>query len=494
MKKREHFMTKVLPEVFVSNAKDASQVYKELKKGRLRKLGSRVYTTNLKESAEILIKRHLWQITKELFPDAVIVDRTALEHRPALDGSIFIVSKKTRAVLLPGISIYPRKGHGPLKEDRPFIEKLFLSCPARAYLENLCKRRSKKGAVSRTLSREEVEKKLEMLLQGVGVAALQQLRDEAKIIAPILGRKKEYKVLNELIGTFLGTHQLQLKSSVAIARTQGFPYDPKRLDLFQHFFETLIKTTIPHRKIRKSGSSLPFFEAYFSNFIEGTEFQVNEAFEIIFEAVIPINRPKDAHDILGTYKIVSDENEMKTCPRNEEELITLLKRRHALIMQGRPEMNPGRFKTVNNQAGMTLFVAPDLVEGTLRKGFQFLQGLQTPFQRAVFMMFLIAEVHPFADGNGRCARIMMNAELVTAKEARIIIPTVFRDNYLSALKALSHNSQYEPLIRTLDFAQNYTALIDWGDFEKANATLKSTHAFEDARDAEYRGMRLTLPS
>ena len=51
-------------------------------------------------------------------------------------------------------------------------------------------------------------------------------------------------------------------------------------------------------------------------------------------------------------------------------------------------------------------------------------------------MFLIAEVHPFADGNGRCGRIMMNAELVAANQARVIIPTVYRNNYLSGLKAL----------------------------------------------------------
>jgi Fic family protein len=129
----------------------------------------------------------------------------------------------------------------------------------------------------------------------------------------------------------------------------------------------------------------------------------------------------------------------KRC-KSSDELIATLKRRHALLMQGRPEMHPGEFKTILNQAGSTLFVAPDLVEGTLRKGFQWFQGLHTPFQRAVYMMFLIAEVHPFADGNGRCARVMMNAELVTKDQARIIIPTIFRNNYLSALKALTHQA------------------------------------------------------
>lgn len=486
-------MTIFFPEVFVSNATMASRVSKGLKLGQLRKLGSKVYTTNFIESDELLIKRHAWFIVKELFPGSVIVDRTALEHRPATDGSIFIVSKKKRAVFLPGLSIHPRKGHGPLVEDKPFMERLYLSCPARAYLENLCRRRTKKGMIARTLSRKEIEEKLELFLQGAGSEALQNLRDEAKRISPELGLKKEFKILNSIIGTLLGTHDASMTSSIAIARSQGLPYDPKRLDLFQKLYESLAILNTPERILKSIGSSLPFFEAYFSNFIEGTEFLVEEAADIIFKGKIPQNRPEDAHDIIGTYRITSDNKEMKRCPKNGDELIAILKRRHALLMQGRPEVRPGEFKTMLNQAGSTLFVAPDLVEGTLRKGFLWLEGLNTPFQRAVYMMFLIAEVHPFVDGNGRCARIMMNAELAAADQVRIIIPTIFRNNYLTALKALTHQGRSDPLIRTLDFAQKYTSLIDWSGFEKAHKMLRATHAFEDANTAELEGNRLLLP-
>jgi Fic family protein len=49
---------------------------------------------------------------------------------------------------------------------------------------------------------------------------------------------------------------------------------------------------------------------------------------------------------------------------------------------------------------------------------------------------------PFADGNGRVARIMMNAELVAAGESRIIVPTIYRNNYLMALTALSQNGNH----------------------------------------------------
>ncbi len=487
-------MPKLLPEVFVSHAEIALYVSREVKKGNLRKLGSRVYTTNLSEPPEVLARRHAWALVGELFPGAVVVDRTALEHRPAADGSVFIISNKKRPVILPGLSIYPRKGAAPLPEDKPFIGGLYLACPARAYLENLIQRRARKGSLARTVSREEMEEKLETLLQVAGPEALQTLRQDAHQISLTLHLTKEFKILDSLIGTLLGTRKSPVTSPLAIARVQGHPYDAKRLDLFQKLYEVLANTPSVHRTIAHTGTALPFFEAYFSNFIEGTEFEVEEAAHIIFEGKIPKDRPQDAHDILGTYQMTSDFKEMKRIPQNEDELIHLLKSRHACLMQSRPEVKPGEFKTIPNRAGLTFFVAPELVEGTLRQGFKWLQALETPFQKAAYMMFLISEVHPFVDGNGRCARLMMNSELIAADQARIIIPTNLWNNYLSALKILSLNHRAEPLIRVLDFAQNYTSLINWSSFKNAQQMLKETHAFDDPNTSDLIGIQLTLPT
>lgn len=486
-------MSNLLPEVFVSSTALTAWISREVKRGRLRKLGSRVYSTNLKESPEVLVRRHAWFLVGELFPGAVIVDRTAFEHRAASDGSIFVVSNKKRPVILPGLAIYPRRGHGPLEEDKPFMERLYLSCPARAYLENMRKTRTRKGSVSRTVSRVEIEERLEMLLQSAGVEALKALRDSMRQIATALKMEKEFNALDALIGTLLGTRKAQVSSPAALARVLGEPYDPKRLELFQKLYEVLAGTAPKIRIASTVGKSLPFFEAYFSNFIEGTEFAIEEAATIIFEGKIPKDRPADAHDIISTYNIVSDDREMKKIPKDVDSFINLLKTRHATLMQQRPELSPGRFKTVPNRAGSTLFVAPELVEGTLRKGFQWLQALDTPFQRAVYMMFLIGEVHPFADGNGRCGRIMMNGELVAAGQSRLIIPTIFRNNYLAALKALTHNGQPLPLIQALDFAQEYTSCIDWSDYKEAKKMFAETHAFEDPMQADLTGIHLILP-
>ncbi|MGC8535512.1 MAG: Fic family protein [Rhizomicrobium sp.] len=65
------------------------------------------------------------------------------------------------------------------------------------------------------------------------------------------------------------------------------------------------------------------------------------------------------------------------------------------------------------------------------------QALEEPFAQALVIMFLVAEVHPFADGSGRMARVMMNAELVAGEQTRIFIASVYRNEYIASLKRLT---------------------------------------------------------
>ena len=127
-------------------------------------------------------------------------------------------------------------------------------------------------------------------------------------------------------------------------------------------------------------------------------------------------------------------------------------------------------------AGATVFVRPELVRGTLREGFRTLNTLPPGLPRAIFAMFLISEVHPFADGNGRVARLLMNAELSTERLTRIMIPLPFRDDYLGALRALSRSANPRPLSRTLDRAQRWVTLMAWQDRDLLSRQLAETRA------------------
>ncbi|MEI9990198.1 MAG: Fic family protein [Rhizomicrobium sp.] len=483
-----------LPETFVSTTGTSRLVSKAVRAGKVRRLASRLYTKDLTSNPESLVRAGLWQIVAGYFPDALIADRTAIEGGPARNGSVFLVSQKGLSdIALPGITLKPRRGARAQPGDLPFMGVVHFSSRPRALLDNFAQSRGR-GSVSRTLSKAEIETYLDNLLRHSGEDELNRLRDEARKLAPRIKREKEFAALNGMIGALLNTKTDKLRTPSARARRKGLAYDPSRLALFESLRAELHRSPpLARPEAPGDGTTLPFFEAYFSNFIEGTEFAVDEAKAIIFENRIPKARPQDAHDILGTYRIVADKNEMKRVPQTFAEFERLLKRRHAEIMHARPDKAPGQYKEDANRAGATMFVAPELVRGTLDQGFKIFKTLEVPLYRAVFMMFLVAEVHPFADGNGRVARIMMNAELVAAKEQRIIIPTIYRANYLSALKAISNRTSPEPLIRMLDFAQRFSLTIDWTDFRRAEAELKAANAFMDSTEAEERGIRLRLP-
>lgn len=490
------FSLKNPPEVFVSTAAVSAPVSRAVAAGKLRKLGSRLYTTNLTEDAASLVRRHLWDIAGGFFPGGLVADRTALEQRPAFDGSVFLVATKGGKITLPGITLHARRDRGPQADDFRLRDNLYCMSTARALLANMHPTRARSGA-ARTLKPAEIEIWLERFLRDSGKDRLGVLRDQIKALAPKLKQEEAGARLDDIIGTLLGTREARLASPAAKARARGAPIDSKRVELLQKLHDALRRfppePARPWQPAQQAAVNQAFFETYFSNFIEGTEFAVEEARAIVFEGVIPRNRPADAHDVIGTFRLVSDSREMKRLPRSPENFIDLLRHRHRVIMEGRPEVSPGEFKERSNQFGGLIFVAPEDVHGTLTEGFRIYQRLTEPLHRAIFMMFLVSEVHPFADGNGRVARIMMNAELAAAREVRVLIPIIYRSNYLAALRALSANAWPEPIIKTLAFAQRYVAAVPWDDMKKARSVLTRTNAFVRPEEGDEKGIRLRIP-
>jgi fido (protein-threonine AMPylation protein) len=481
------------PEVFVSTAATSAAVSRAVAAGKLRRLGSRLYTTNVKEDPSTLVRRRLWDIAAGFFPGGLVADRTALEQRPAPDGSVFLVAEKGGKVVLPGVTLRARRGPGPQPDDFRLRDELYCMSTARALLENMRPTRARSGAAS-TLKRSEIETWLEQFLRNSGKARLNELRDQIKALAPSLEMEQASADLDAMIGALLGTREAKLTSPVAKARARGTSFDPRRVELFEKLHDALRQfPPEPVRAWEPAGNAAinqAFFEAYFSNFIE---FPVDEAQAIVFDGVIPANRPADAHDVLGTFRLVSDAAEMKRLPKNAETFVDMLRERHRIIIEWRPEKLPGDFKNRPTQAGSMIFVAPEDVRGTLIEGFRIYQRLTEPLHRAIFMMFLVSEVHPFADGNGRVARVMMNAELAAARQVRVLVPIVYRSNYISALRALSTNAWPEPIIKTLAFAQRYVAAVPWDDMRSAITVLTRTNAFVRPEDGDEKGIRLRIP-
>ena len=459
------YMEPLLPP-FLYPSRDKTQqawMSRLVKERRIRSVGPRLYTSLPEAKVKTALRGSWGDVVSNLFPQALLSYRSAIEYRPTPEGDLYLTANTNRIVRYPGLNLHFIRGPEPLKEDTVFLRFRASSFP-RALLENLS---STKASAQRTLPVEELEQRLETILQIEGEKELNSVRDHARKIARELKWEREFKKLDEIVGALLGTRSTKnLKTPVARARAIGRPFDSAAIEKFDLLLAELMNTPYPevkdpfrsHDHIRNKA----FFEAYFSNYIEGTIFEIEEAEEILFRKKIPASRPKDSHDILGTFQIVSDPNEMRQIPNSFENFEQILKRRHQILMSARPEAGPGEFKIKPNRAGSTHFTDPALVVGTLEKGFERYTNLPQGLPRAVFMMFLITEVHPFTDGNGRIARIMMNAELWAKALSTVIIPTVTREDYVLALRALSRMNRPTPLAKLISKAQRAAAL----DFTK----------------------------
>lgn len=477
-------LANVMEIVMATSDKSLSQQRTSMiKKGLLRKIAPKIYTTNLEDEPDVIIRRNVFYIIGQLYPQAVISHRSAYELKPTADGDIYLTYSYSKNISLPGLKIHLMEGPKGTEHDMPFIENLYISSLERRTLENLQKGRAR-GNSSKCLPRTSIEEFLERMLQVNGESGLNAFRDKARVVSKELDMKEEFETLNHIIGAILSTKPSGiLTSASAQARAQGEPYDSERIRLFGVLFEALHNSHLPlidEPNVENAAfRNFAFFESYFSNYIEGTEFEIEDARTIIETGQPLPDRNADSHDVLGTFQLVASRREMRRTPSSSDELIELLQDRHRILMAARTDRNPGMFKMQNNHAGDTHFVDCTLVRGTLRKGYEFYQALEHPFAKALYMMFMISEVHPFNDGNGRISRIMMNSELVAADQSKIIIPTVFREDYLNALRRLTRKGDPSVVIRALSRVRQFSANITGDNFEVTRKYLESCNAFKD---------------
>ena len=107
----------------------------------------------------------------------------------------------------------------------------------------------------------------------------------------------------------------------------------------------------------------------------------------------------------------------------------------------------------------------------------------------LYYAFLVSEVHPFSDGNGRIARIVMNAELSRSGDARIIIPSLFHEEYGDCQRQLTHQNDPAGFIRTVALMQRWTIGFDFSNIDALIDAIKATNALEHSR-AQF---KLTMP-
>jgi len=496
--------------LYFSSTQASQSLTRAVKAGRLRKLASKLYTDDLRRKPEQIVRQHRLQIAAHFYPQSVV------SHRSAMEGAVLPLSGHARLHLttphslhprrfLPGLELCLHRGPGPQEEDVRTVfglegqPTLYTASQPRFLLENLqpSRRSSKEHVASKTVSQVEFEAWLERQILVFGEAWLAQLETQVQRLGARLGWEKQAQCFADLVAAMRGKPSpFRLSSEPSRARAAGHPYDAQRIALF----ETLVARLSTERFAEVPLDSIPppsiraFWESYFSNFIEGTRFTPEEARRLVYEhpaaSQLLATRPADAHDIRESWQLITDPEFAAASPQSPEAFIALLKRRHARLMAHRPQTAPGHFKTQNNQFGARLFVAPELVEETLRRALVLCRALPSPQARAFFLLFIIAEVHPFADGNGRVSRLCMNAELEQAKLQRLIIPTSLRIDYLGVLEALTLRGDPRPFIAFAHKLLELNRLLPLHDFEADHRYFLQTGAFEESTPHSFDLLRL----
>lgn len=341
----------------------------------MRRLYPGIYTSNLDSPVETIVLRQWQPIVAYLLPGGVISYRSAFDGRPS-NGCLTITRGKTRRdIKLPGLTIHVLPGPGarlaPPANDTPY-GALYLSSDPRRYLENLTRGR---GWSDQVLPQELLEASLDRILTIGGQHRLNQLRDQARQVATEFGYDAQLKRLDSLIGTLLGTQEAKhLTAKQALARAAGRPYDPVRLEILDSLFSVLNRAVLEDvadpAPTGVARENFAFFEAYFSNYIEGTTFTIEEAENIVFRGQIVENRSEDSHDVLGTFGAAITPPWRDQPANTADDFLVWLRNVNALVVQKRIDKKPGEWKDKPNQAGNAYFVVPELVSGTLREGFE----------------------------------------------------------------------------------------------------------------------------
>ena len=455
-------------------------VQRKLKAGQLVRILPGMVSVPAPDQWPAWVARERLRVLAALFPKSLLAYRSAFNGGLPENGEIHLIGSYRRDVNLPGLKVVLWKGPAPTSGDLPMQgrEIYFPSLP-RILLENLT---ASRGNWPKAVGKAAVEQRLLSICDARGEQALSELREQARVLAPKLSLLKEFNTLDELVGSILGTRASQLVTPEGRARTAAVPYDADRIALFEQFASRLRSTALQQAPAvaltEQARSHLAFLESYFSNFIEGTEFEVQEARGFVLQGQPILARPQDSHDILGVFHQALDKGWANQTLVSGEAVLTQLRDRHAHQMRERPEVSPGEFKDQPNRAGNTEFVLPALVRGTLVQGSLLLPTVPAGMARALLAMFIVTEVHPFNDGNGRLARLVMNAELSVVNACRIIVPTLFREEYLDCLRVLTREGQAEPFLAAMQKIQHWTANFNYHDLDEVIHQMTACNAFE----------------
>lgn len=209
---------------------------------------------------------------------------------------------------------------------------------------------------------------------------------------------------------------------------------------------------LPSTAVKKLQERFEIEMTYNSNAIEGNSLTLKETFLVINEGLTIKGKPlkdhleiKDHHEALDmVYELIGYDAQ----PTLSEHLIRTL---HQLVVRKTEEEFAGKYRVSNVFIGGADHTPPDALQvpADMKKMMTWFgkeQKTLHPIELAALLHHKLVYIHPFFDGNGRTARLVMNVILMRAGYPLAVILKNDRKKYYQALAA-ADKGQLESLVR-----------------------------------------------
>ena len=230
------------------------------------------------------------------------------------------------------------------------------------------------------------------------------------------------------------------------------------IDIQNDFFKVLdenkqrldSKRPLPKETLKSLEENFKLEWTYNSNAIEGNTLTLKET-KVVLEGITiggktirehleAINH-KEAIDFLE--ELVQDNNELSEID---------IKNIHAIVLKGIDNENAGRYRTENVIISGASHIPPDaiIVPESMEKLIYRYDEWKEKYHPIIVAALLHAEfvkIHPFIDGNGRTARLLMNFEVMKNGYPPIIIKNEERHKYYDALDVGALTGDYTNFVK-----------------------------------------------
>ncbi len=195
---------------------------------------------------------------------------------------------------------------------------------------------------------------------------------------------------------------------------------------------------------------------YHSNAIEGNSLNVGETRTVVELGLTitgkPLKDQAEAKNLSAALDFLEELAANPSRPINESDVRQI----HLLVLKGINDNDAGRYRSINVEIGGSPFKppAPESVAGEMDQFGQWLRKASVPGDLFEYEEAILAAsaahtwfvtIHPFIDGNGRVARLLMNLVLMRFRFPIAVITREDRLRYYDALE-FSQASDLTPFV------------------------------------------------